>query len=370
VNFNNRRIKTGVGDRYENRFSQWCTVINYINTMEVMVIFDGHPKVEHIFPAGDLRKGSFRNKSDPVGLLGKRFKSNSGEFCTVVKCDSSKDILIEFDGYKGDYQQVKSGNLRKGQFLNKGSHNFKEGTRFKSKKGDWCTVVYYNNFSNICVVFDGYEDKTKLVRGDHLRSGGFKNNYKPLIYGVGYLGEGHLPSDSAFMKMVYATWKNMLARGYDSDTKAKQPTYEDVKVCEDWHCFNTFAEWMNSHKFKGLGYHLDKDLIIRGNSMYSSKNCTLLPQTLNLVITMKASNGKETPLGVYKSGKSFYTKMNIGGKGIKNLGRYKTPEEAHEVYVKAKERYIKNLALEWANRIEWRAFVSLMNWEVYPKEVV
>ena len=33
-----------------------------------------------------------------------------------------------------------------------------------------------------------------------------------------------------------------------------------------------------------------------------------------------------------------------------------------------KERYVKNKALEYANRIEWKAFVALMNWTVYPKE--
>ena len=44
---------------------------------------------------------------------------------------------------------------------------------------------------------------------------------------------------------------------------------------------------------------------------------------------------------------------------------YTTPEEASAAYVEAKEAYVKELALEWKDKIEPRAFEALMNWTVY-----
>ena len=42
----------------------------------------------------------------------------------------------------------------------------------------------------------------------------------------------------------YQTWKHMLVRAYSDKCKQRQPTYEDVTVCEEWHSFMRFRAWM------------------------------------------------------------------------------------------------------------------------------
>lgn len=73
-------------------------------------------------------------------------------------------------------------------------------------------------------------------------------------------------------------------------------------------------------------------------------------------------------LGVNKIDNGYVARLNKGKEGREYLGYYKTPEEAHKVYIEAKERYVKNKGLEWANRIEWKAFKALMEWKVYPDQ--
>lgn len=364
-------MKTNLGDRYKNRFVQWCTVVAYNNSQDVEVVFDSHPKDKQSFPSGALRKGSFRNKLDPVNMIGKKFKSNSGEYCTALFWEDAYNVVIEFEGFEGVHQKVTSGNLRKGEFSNPESFDVKEGFRFKNLRDEWCTVIEYRDSKNVVVVFDGFEENKKLLRSDHLREGRFKNNYQPVIHGVGYIGEGkYRPRDSMFMKMVHDTWKNMIARGYNEETKQIQPTYRDVTVCKEWHNFQNFAEWMVNHDFWNFGYQLDKDLIIRGNSVYSKDTCTLLPREINAVLSIKRSGSSDTPTGVYKTGEKYLAKSHLGENGVKILGYFLTVEEASAAYVKAKEAYIHSLAEKWKGKIEDRAYQALLVWKVYPDETL
>ena len=49
----------------------------------------------------------------------------------------------------------------------------------------------------------------------------------------------------------------------------------------------------------------------------------------------------------------------------KRLGKYDTPEEASAAYVLAKESYVKELAHEWKDKVEPKAYQALLNWTVY-----
>ena len=161
----------------------------------------------------------------------------------------------------------------------------------------------------------------------------------------------------------------MLARNYDPYTQSKQPAYIGCSVCEEWLCFQNFAEFYINHPSYGLGYNLDKDLLVKGNKVYSPETCTMLPPDLNVVISGNTPSKNGMPLGVNKIDNGYVARLSKGKDGREYLGYYKTAEEAHEVYVEAKERYVKNLALEWANRIEWKAFKALMEWKVYPDQI-
>ena len=48
----------------------------------------------------------------------------------------------------------------------------------------------------------------------------------------------------------------------------------------------------------------------------------------------------------------------------KFLGRYKTPEEAFQVYKQFKERYIKEVAEEYKNVIPQKLYEAMINYKI------
>lgn len=315
------------------------------------------------------------SKSKKVGrkgnsiLVGDRFLSNSGDWCTVVKYEIYSKITITYDN-SPDKQQVVGGNsLKKGTFLNEDSLLYKVGSRHKNKDGEFCTVVSCRNSKDISVVFDGYEGYIKKVYAGGLKSGSFKNNYRPSVCGIGYIGEGkHKSKNNGKVTDVYFSWRNMLARCYDEANLANQRTYRDCSVCEEFKNFQVFAEWYTTHESFGLGYEIDKDLLISGNKIYSPETCTFLPKEINVALNKERVN-KGISLGLTKRENRDKYRALVFNNGIRiHLGDYDTPEEASEAYVKAKEEYVKYVAEKWKGKIEDRAYQALMNWTVYPKE--
>ena len=75
----------------------------------------------------------------------------------------------------------------------------------------------------------------------------------------------------------------------------------------------------------------------------------------------------EYPVGVYhdtsKIHKRFSARVSKNGKH-KRFGSYRTPEEAFYVYKREKEKYIKEVANKWKDKIDPRVYDALMKWEI------
>lgn len=357
---------TKVGDRYKNSVGQWCVVVEYTTSKNVLVVFDEYPNNKVMKMSGELRRGSFRNPADPMNMLRKVFKNKYGESVVVAEYNSATDVIVVFED--GLRSKTTTSYLKSGVFIRPDKHTSLVGKRFKNKQGDYCTVVEYISATNIVIEFDGYLNNLKQVSLSALQKGSFKNNYKPTIYGKGYLGDGkYQGSKKDGTDFVYGVWNNMLARNYDPYTQSKQPAYIGCSVCDEWLCLQNFADWYMNHPSYGLGYNLDKDLLGEDDKVYSPETCTMLPPDLNVMISGSTASKNGMPLGVNKVDNGYVARLSKGKDGREYLGYYKTAEEAHNTYVEAKERFVKNNALKWANRIEWRAYKALMEWTVYPK---
>lgn len=300
--------------------------------------------------------------------VGDTFKNTDGQNATIIEYNGAKNVIIRYTE-DGAVMRMSSSDLRRGNFRHPDKFTSIVGKRFKNKQGDWCTVKEYISATEVVIEFDGFPDNLKVVEASALKKASFKNNYKPTIYGKGFLGDGkYQGSKKDGTDFVYGVWNNMLARCYDLYTQSKQPAYIGCSVCDEWLCFQNFADFYINHESYGLGYNLDKDFLGGDNKVYSPETCTMLPPELNVMISGTTASKNGMPLGVNKIDNGYVARLSKGKEGREYLGYYKTPEEAHRVYVEAKERYVKNKALEYANRIEWKAFVALMNWTVYPKE--
>lgn len=187
-----------------------------------------------------------------------------------------------------------------------------------------------------------------------------------LIFEVGYNSRGsHKAFSDGKQTNGYFVWRSMIERCYSAKYHEKCPTYIGCSVANEWHDFQDFAEWFYNNPYTDKGYHLDKDILIKGNKVYSSETCCLVPQELNKLLTSRDRARGVYPEGVsLKKGQSrFLSQISIEGKR-KHLGYFDCPNKAHQAYKKAKERNVRDMAVKWRDRIADNVFNALMNWSL------
>lgn len=185
-------------------------------------------------------------------------------------------------------------------------------------------------------------------------------------YGVGYNSGGKYKTKEFGKRLrVYQTWKDMLRRCYDKKRQVRDYTYTGCSVDERWHDFQVFAEWCSNNNLGSSDYHIDKDILVRGNKVYSPETCCLVPKSINGLFNNHSKGRGEFPQGVYwnKSRGLHVAKISISGKS-KHLGYFDCPNKAHEVYKKAKESHVKEMADLWFSNIEPRVYEALMDWKL------
>lgn len=111
-----------------------------------------------------------------------------------------------------------------------------------------------------------------------LKRGEIKDRLARTIYGVGYFGADiHISRDTTSIpSRAYRVWYKMLERCYSGDKHWK--SYEDCTVSERWQCFKNFYDDLPKLEgydrwLRGEDMHLDKDIKVKGNRVYSLETC-------------------------------------------------------------------------------------------------
>lgn len=184
------------------------------------------------------------------------------------------------------------------------------------------------------------------------------------VSGVGFLGLGkHTARDNGIESLEYRVWRSMIRRCYSPKAQVRDYMYAGCTVNDDWHNFQNFAEWYTNHEFSGLGYDLDKDLLIQGNKIYSPNTCCLLPKELNGIIHAKNKSSGLVGTTFHKQTGKWQAQLKNNGRQI-FLGLFESQTEAHSVYIAEKEAYVRERAEYWRGSIEGKAYDALMNWRV------
>ncbi len=246
--------------------------------------------------------------------------------------------------------------------------NYKDcvGKILKSKNFGDFKIVKYNNSRNVDIQFvtTGFETSAQL---EHIKNGNVKDLYVASVHGVGIAGAKYPITINGVHTKEYDLWNSMLQRCYSDKYQKKRPTYEGCEASENFKYYEYFYEWCHSQIGFGVeGWHLDKDLLVKGNKVYSESTCVFLPKEINSVLTKcTASRGKYL-IGVYwsKTHKAFKAQVSKSKGKKEHLGLFKTELEAFNAYKKAKESFVKELANKWKGQIDERAYNALMNYQV------
>ena len=252
------------------------------------------------------------------------------------------------------------------KYLNDISYKDCVGKVFKSTSSGDFKILKYNDRANVEIQFLNTGFKT-VARLNHIRNGKVKDPYAHSVCGVGVLGTRYPSSEYGVHTKEYKLWCSMLKRCYSDGFKKKRPTYEGCEVSDKFKSYEYFYEWcQNQTGFSSEGWHLDKDLLVKGNKVYSEDSCVFIPQEVNsLLIKHEASRGEHL-IGVCwcKRDKAFVAQINKNKGKREHLGCFKTEIEAFNAYKQAKESFVKEQADKWKSQIDPRAYEALMNYTV------
>lgn len=193
-------------------------------------------------------------------------------------------------------------------------------------------------------------------------NGSIKNLNHPSIFGKGYMGEGRYKAwGGSGLTKQYCTWIAMLSRCYNEKELKRSPTYRGVEVHQEWYNFQVFAEWFeNNYK---EGFHLDKDIICSDCRVYSPETCVFVPREINSLFTSARISKRNLPVGIYYLRGRYQVSTPTHDKTT-YIGFYKTVEEAMIVYKIAKEKYMREVAEIWKDRVDHRVYQILYNYTI------
>jgi DNA-binding transcriptional regulator YiaG len=250
--------------------------------------------------------------------------------------------------------------------------NNREGEVIVDRNGTPVKIVKYTNANDIIIEFQDKNKYQQKTRYDCFLSKRLNNPYYPIIYGIGYLGNGkYVCGENYKVNHSYRVWSDMIGRCYNS-SKMYYYCYggEGVKVCEEWHNYQNFAKWWeeNYYQIENEKMVLDKDWINPKLKLYSPENCVIVPEYVNLLI-IKNNKKSKLPNGVSyrKSGRGLKRYVaNIKCMDIKKTFYCFTPEEAFEKYKYEKEKHIKEIAEKYKDKIPLKLYTAMYKYKIKP----
>ena len=239
-----------------------------------------------------------------------------------------------------------------------------EARQVHGDKYDYSKVEYVNSATKVCIICPIHGEFWQRPN-DHIRGIGCRKcsseRIKHLVAGVGLNDNNDNIKRGNSIDISYKKWSSMLHRCYDK----KDKTYFDCVVCEDWLIYSNFKRWFKEHYIDD--WDLDKDILVKGNKIYSPDTCCFVPQEINKTLTKTNATRGLLPIGVTVAKGNKYKKyraqINFFEKRI-NLGCFHKVEDAFFVYKKHKEQHLKYLADKYKDRLEPRVYKALYNYQV------
>ena len=238
--------------------------------------------------------------------------------------------------------------------------------------GSKIIIKEYRNNKDIDVYFPEYDWTLEHTQYINCKNGNVKCSYEKRYFGVGYLGEGKYKIwENGKHTDDFNIWYDMLRRCYDSNFHKEHPTYKVCSVEDYLLNFQHMCEWLeiNYYEVPGEVMCLDKDILCKGNKIYSRNTCIFVPNRINLLFTKRDNDRGNCPIGVDQlpSGNYEVKCNNINGKRI-YLGLYSAKEEVFQVYKKYKEKVIKETIDSYKGKIP-EPFYSRLREAMYNYEV-
>lgn len=312
------------------------------------------------FKRGEIKNPNYKDSKAYKNKVGQTSYNNKGLKMEIVNYINNRDIDVRFDDntivYNKTYQSFRNGSIENPNFY---KTRIGEHVILLKYGGYKAEIIKYNDARNISVLI---HQTNEIIETSYDK---FKRGeIKPKLYRI-VQNEGCLGDEYVVCQQAYVRWHSMMDRCYSVKLKNRNCTYADCKACDEWKIFKNFKQWYddNYYEIENERMHLDKDILVKGNKIYSPETCVFVPQKINTLFVKSNSNRGEYPIGVSKSRNKFEAYITKNNKKI-NLGHYNTQEEAFSIYKAEKEKYIKEMADKYKEVIPLTLYQAMYNYKV------
>jgi hypothetical protein len=160
---------------------------------------------------------------------------------------------------------------------------------------------------------------------------------------------------------LWALWNNMYTRCYSDKYHERSPQYTDCSICDEWlDDKQSFYDWVEEN-FYTVGdeqIDLDKDILVKGNKIYSPDTCIFAPHSINTYF----ENLTREPVYLQKLNK-YRMDIWIEDRNVR-LGYFDSEEEAKKMYIRHKEAAILAKADLLQDRIPRALYNAMINWKI------
>lgn len=235
-------------------------------------------------------------------------------------------------------------------------------------------IIEYTNKNNIKVIFKELNNDIVESTYCQFKKSGIKSRLSPSVQGIGIIGNISIKDTNNNILSSYWSWYNMLQRCYSEKFKENNPTYKDCIVCKEWLFYPNFKKWYddNFYEIQGQKMCLDKDILHKGNKIYSPDTCVFVPKSINSLFTKRDSTRGDLPIGIINnkfSNKKYAMCCNLfnpdTGKSSHHTLKYgDSTIELFNAYKEVKEKNIKLVADSYKNKIPKKLYEAMYNWVV------
>ena len=233
--------------------------------------------------------------------------------------------------------------------------------------GEIATIVKYNSAHDMTIKF---EKTNELIECEYVdfRRRGIMSHFSPSVYEMGIIGLTSTVNEKGKQLDSYCCWVAMLSRCYSDKLHILQPTYLECNTCKEWLNYGSFAKWYNKnfYEIENQKMCLDKDILFKGNKVYSPETCVFAPNDINVLFTKHDAKRGNYPIGVtyLKKNNKYRARCKYGKGESIYLGQYNTPNEAFYIYKDYKEGVVKAIADKYKNKIPQNLYDAMYKYKV------
>lgn len=240
----------------------------------------------------------------------------------------------------------------------------KTGDILETKFHGLLQILEYKDSKNVVGKFlsTGY---TVTGRADSFRKGYVRDRLAKTICGAGFLGMEDHSTHPEYVN-IYQRWRNMIVRCNQSQETAYRPSYLGCTICPEWHDLSKFFNWCITHPQWNSGkWELDKDILVKGNKVYSPTTCCFVPTEVNNLFVKRDKLRGPFVIGVTRYSKNKFIAQCQDGKGsLTTFPPRLTELESFMDYKIFKESVIKSTAETYKPCISNDVYQVMVRYEV------